>query len=158
MKLWNTREKIFEEGIIELISKEDHKLIYKSDQFEFDWLKEKNSLVFKIRRRTEKNILGLISVIDIPKELRLEIRLLEISRNSIGQKKMIDRLAGCLISYTCNLAFQKNYDGFVSLVSKTEILKLYKEKYGFREMGNQLFTHLHNSQSLINEYLNNEKK
>jgi len=153
MRLWNTQKKIFEEGIIDIVSKEDFSIIKKSKQFEFDWNKEKKNLVFKIHKKNEEDILGLISLIDFPKELRVEIHLLEISSNNIGKNKVIDRLAGCLIAYACTLAFEKDYDGFVSLVSKTEIVKLYKEKYGFQEMGNHLCTLLHNSDSLINEYL-----
>jgi len=153
MKLWNTQKKIFEEGIIDLVSKEDYLKIKKSSQFQFNWSKEKDNLVFKIYKKNEEDILGLISLIDFPRELRIEIHLLEISKNNIGKNKIIDRLAGCLIAYTCNLAFEKDYDGFVSLISKTEIVKLYKEKYGFQEKGNHLFSQLHNSDSLINEYL-----
>ena len=153
MRLWNKQKKIFEEGIIDIVSKEDFSKIKKSKQFEFDWNKEKKNLVFKIHKKNEEDILGLISLIDFPKELRIEIHLLEISSNNIGKNKVIDRLAGCLIAYACTLAFEKDYDGFVSLVSKTEIVKLYKEKYGFQEMGNHLCTLLHNSESLINEYL-----
>ena len=157
MKLWNTRKETFEEGIIELVAKEDYPKIKKSDQFQFDWSREKKNLVFKISKKNEEAIIGLISLIDFPKELRIEIHLLEISKNNIGKNKIIDRLAGCLIAYACSLAFQKDYDGFVSLVSKTQIVKLYKEKYGFHERGNHLFSQLHNSNSLINEYLNDEK-
>lgn len=158
MNLWNTKEKIFEEGIIELVNLDDYSKIKKSNQFQFNWLKEKDNLVLKIRKRQEEEILGLISIIDIPREIRLEIHLLEISKDNIGKSKIIDRLAGCLIAYTCDLAFQKNYNGFVSLVSKTEIIKLYKEKYGFKEFGNQLYTQLRNSESLINQYLKSDEK
>ena len=157
MKLWNTRKKIFEKGIIELVSKNDYSKIKKGNQFEFDWNREKKNLVYKIHRKNEDEIVGLISLIDFPKELRLEIHLLEISKDNIGKNKNIDRSAGCLIAFACSLSFQKDYDGFVSLVSKTEIIKLYKEKFGFQELGNHLFSQLHNSESLINEFLNDEK-
>ena len=158
MLLWNTKKQIFEEGIIEPLTATDYVLIEKSKQFEFNWIKERKNLVFKVRKKDEENILGLISLINIPKELRIEIHLLEISKNNIGRNKIIDRLAGCLIAYACDLAFQKGYDGFVSLVSKTEIINLYKEKYGFLEMGNHLYTQLVNSQHLIETYLENDKK
>ncbi len=157
MKLWNIQKQIFEEGVICLVSEEDYPKIKKIDQFEFDWAREKKNFVFKIHKKNEDEILGLISLIDITRELRIEIHLLEISKNNIGKNKEIDRLAGCLIAYACRIAYQKDYGGFVSLVSKTKIIKLYKEKYGFKEMGTHLFTELHNSNFLINEYLNDEK-
>jgi len=153
MKLWGTQKKVYEEGIIELISVEDFQIIQKSDQFNFNWTKEKSYSIYKIRKRIEEQILGLISIRDIPDELRLEIHLLEISKDNIGKKKKVDPLAGCLIAFACDLAFQKDYDGFVSLISKTEIEKLYKEKYGFRKQGNHLYIQLDNSESLISKYL-----
>ncbi len=153
MKLWDTEKNVFEEGIIDFVSNVDYLKIRKSDQFQFDWTKEKKNLVYKICKKNEEEILGLISLIDFSKELRIEIHLIEISKSNIGKNKKFDRLADCLIAYACNLAFIKNYDGFVSLVSKSEIVKLYKEKYGFIEMGNHLNSQLNNSNALINEYL-----
>jgi len=81
------------------------------------------------------DILGLISVEDIPKEYRLHIHLVENSNANKGRDKAYDNIAGCLIAHTCEMAFEKNYDGFVSLKPKTEITKLYKDNYGFMEMG-----------------------
>lgn len=155
MKLWNIKNKSFEEGIIEPISTNDYFEINKSEQFDFEWIKEKKNIVFKLRKKGEENILGLLSLIDIPKESRLEIHLIEVSKNNIGKQKSIDRIAGCLIAYACDLAFQRGYDGFVSLVSKTKIIKIYKEKYGFQEFGNQLYIQLDRSQFLIKKYLEN---
>ena len=59
MKLWNTRKETFEEGIIELVAKEDYPKIKKSDQFQFDWSREKKNLVFKISKKNEEAIIGL---------------------------------------------------------------------------------------------------
>lgn len=153
MKLLNKKEDRYEEAVIELVKSSEYPQIKKNKQFEFNWLKEKGNSVFKIRRREYEEILGLISLIDFPKELRIEIHLLEISKENIGKNKKIDLIAGCLIAFACELAFSNDYDGFVSLVSKTEIRKLYKEKYGFNEQGNHLFTSLRNSENLIKKYL-----
>jgi len=39
---------------------------------------------------------------------------------------------------------------------KSEIINLYKNKYGFREMGQLLYTELSNSELLIQKYLEND--
>ena len=153
MKLWNLQKLLYEKAVIESISIKDFSIIKKNNQFQFNWSKEKDNHIFKVRKIDDDEILGLISIIDFPKESRLEIHLLELSKENIGKKKKMDRIAGCLIAYVCDLSFQKNYGGFVSLISKTEIIDLYKKKYGFEEQGNHLYTHLDNSESLIKKYL-----
>ena len=101
----------------------------------------------------EKRILGLLSIEDIPKELRIHIRLIEVNSDDVGKQKDYENIAGCLIAFTCKQSFKKNYDGFVSLYSKTELKRLYREKYGFEELGMNLYTELSNSEDLIKKYL-----
>jgi len=156
MKILHKKTNEYHEAIIELVEDEDWQIIKKSGDFVFNWNKEKDYLVHKIRLQLEDKILGLISVKDIPKEYRLHIHLIENSNPNKGREKIYDNIAGCMIAHTCQIAFEKNYDGFVSLKSKTEIINLYKDKYGFEEMGQLLFTELKNSESLIKKYLINE--
>jgi len=141
------------EALIELAESKDWKIIENSDEFEFNWRKEKKYKVYKIRLKLENIILGLISIEEIPKEYRFHIRLIENSNTNKGKTKEYDYVAGCLIAYACEMAFEKNYDGFISLKPKSEIIELYKNKYGFKSMGNYLYTELNNSESLIKKYL-----
>ncbi len=156
MKILHKKSSEFHEAVIELVKDEDWEIIEQSGSFVFNWSKEKDYLVHKIRLQLEDKILGLISVEDISKECRLHIHLVENSSSNKGRGKIYDNIAGCLIAHTCEMAFEKNYDGFVSLKPKTEIVKLYKDKYGFSEMGQFLFTELENSELLIKKYLSNE--
>lgn len=94
-----------------------------------------------------------MAIEDIPKEYRIHIRLIENSNSNKGKGKEYDNIAGCLIAHICEIAFEKNYDGFVSLKPKSEIIGLYISKYGFKAMGNYLFTELNNSELLIEKYL-----
>jgi len=52
--------------------------------------------------------------------------------------KKVDRVAGCLLAFAIQLAFEKGYLGFTSLVPKTELIRLYVNKYGFSQFGRQL--------------------
>ena len=149
MKILHKETDELHEAVIELVEDEDWEIINKSGEFEFNWRKEKGYLVHKIRLELEEEILGLISVEEIPKEYRLHIRLVENSNSNKGKGKKYDYVAGCLIAHTCEIAFEKEYDGFVSLKPKTEIEGLYKNKYGFKEMGQFLYTELNNSETLI---------
>jgi hypothetical protein len=153
MKILHKKSKRLHEAVIELVQNEDWEIIEKSGQFEFNWRKEKKYLVHKIGLKIEDEILGLIALEDIPKEYRIHIRLIENSNKNKGTNKEYDFVAGCLIARSCQIAFEKDYDGFVSLKPKSEIRVLYKNKYGFRNMGNLLYTELSNSEELIKKYL-----
>jgi len=153
MKLLYLKKRLeFKAEILE-IEKSDYAEIKKSGQFEFDWSKEKNYHVFKIVKENEAEILGLLSIINIPKEWRIHVNLIENSNKNKGKGKEIDKIAGCLLAFTARLAFEKGYLGFVSLIPKTELIGLYVKKYGFKVFGNQLAIEKQASIDLIEKYL-----
>lgn len=156
MKILHRKTNELHEAIIELVEDKDWEIIKNSGDFVFNWKKEKKFIVHKLRLNLEEKILGLISLEDIPKEYRLHIHLIENSKSNKGKHKEFDNIAGCLIAHTCEIAFEKGYQGFVSLEPKTEIIDLYKNKYGFSEMGNLLYVELTNSEFLIQKYLKDE--
>lgn len=157
MKLWNTKTGDFEEAEIAKLDKEDYIWIKNTNQFRFNWKAEENNNVYKIyRTQMKEEILGLLSLRDVEEELRIQIELIEISYYNIGKEKMYDRIAGCLIGFACQLAFEKSYDGFVSLLPKTALIKHYCEKYGFRQYGRHLALDYQEALSLIKKYLRNE--
>lgn len=157
MRILYKKSNSLHEAVIELVQNEDWEIIEASGQFEFNWRKEKEYLVHKIRLKLEDEILGLIALEDIPKEYRIHIRLIENSNKNKGTDKEYDFVAGCLIARSCEIAFEKKYDGFVSLKPKSELRELYKNKYGFQSMGNLLYTELSNSEKLIRKYVQNGK-
>ncbi|MFT7451176.1 MAG: hypothetical protein ACI9VN_001899, partial [Patescibacteria group bacterium] len=79
-----TQEKI--EAEITEVQESDYKLIKKSKQFEFDWLKEKKNHVFKITRLDDEKenpeIQGLLSIIDEKEEYRIHINWIENSNDN----------------------------------------------------------------------------
>ncbi len=143
---------------IESLELNDFKRIKKSKQFEFDWTLEKKHHVFKIVKKensnsTNEEILGLISLIDFPSELRLHINLIENSNENKGKNKKIDRIAGCLLAFAVQVAFEKGYLGFASLIPKTLLIPLYVNKYGFSRYGRQLAIEKKAAIELIQKYL-----
>lgn len=145
------------DSLIEKVVKSDFKFISKSQQYIFDWSEESENEVFKIFLKDQDDrILGLISLVDLPNEYRIHINLIEIGRDNRGKDKEIENIAGCLIAFACQLAFDKNYFGFVSLKPKTRLVDLYQNKYGFRQFGRLLAVEQVSAMSLINKYLDNE--
>lgn len=156
MKIRHRKSGELLEAVIELVEDEDWSKIKQQGNFGFKWAKEKNRIVHKIRLALEEEILGLISVEDVPRELRIHVRLIEVNRKDRGRDKRYEGIAGCLFAFTCKASFRKGYEGFVSLYPKTALVEYYKNQYGFRELGNQLYVELQSSEALIQKYLNGE--
>ncbi|MFT5763800.1 MAG: hypothetical protein ACI8X3_001226 [Saprospiraceae bacterium] len=157
MKLIDTKTGEKLNASIEKLIKSAIKKLKGNKKFIFDWTLEIENKVYKINLIEEEEVLGLVSLIDYPKEFRLHINLIESSKAYRGKKKLLDNIPGCLIAFACQLSFEKGYEGFVSLVPKTELIKYYNQKYGFEQMGSQMAVYYEISNSIIEKYLGNEK-
>ena len=153
MKLLNRKTNQEIEADILEVEKEDYALIKKAKQFDFDWALEKKQLVFKIITLGNDEIQGLLSLKDIQDELRIHVNLVENANSNKGKDKTLDRVAGCLLAYATQLAFEKGYLGFVSLVPKAELIELYVKKYGFTQYGRQLAIDRKTAIQFIQKYL-----
>ncbi|MFT5801613.1 MAG: hypothetical protein ACI956_001421 [Nonlabens sp.] len=149
-----TQEKI--EAEITEVQESDYKLIKKSKQFEFDWLKEKKNHVFKITRLDDEKenpeIQGLLSIIDEKEEYRIHINWIENSNDNKSPNKKIDYVAGCFIAFAIQVSFENGYNGFTSLVPKTELIDLYVKKYNFSQFGRQLGIQGREAINIIKKY------
>ncbi len=145
-------------SVIEFVIEPDYRRIKSSKEFDFDWKLEQQNDVYKICQLDNKeDILGLMSLIDYPEELRIHLNLIELSNKNKGNSKEIDNIAGCLLAFACDVAFVNGYYGFVSLQPKTELINLYQNKYGFRQYGRLLAVEQESARQLIKKYLSDEK-
>ena len=99
-----------------------------------------------------------MSLIDYPDEYRIHLNLIEVEKRNQGQKKEIENIVGCLIAFACQIAFDRDYLGFVSLQPKTRLVDLYQDRYGFRQYGRLLAVEQQSSMALIDKYLNDEQE
>ncbi len=122
------------------VESRDFKQITKKRHF-FDWKKERGvTVIFKLTLVGQSDILGLVSVIDYPREFRLEIHLLCVSLENMGKAKKYEGITGCLIAFVGGMAVKKYYEqACISLLPKTELRSHYKSKYGMLDGGPQLF-------------------
>jgi hypothetical protein len=77
-------------------------------------------------------ILGLIAL--ARRQDHVEVTLLENSPENVGRGKQFERIAGCLLSYAVRFSEQLEFDGCLSLISKTELIDTYLS-YGFVRVG-----------------------
>jgi hypothetical protein len=130
----------------------DYKTLSKS-QFYFDWKVEQEYEVYKLQIVETNEIMGLISLERIPKEWRVHIRLLTVSKDNKGKEKQYDKIAGNLITYAAKIAI-KEYAEYacVSLRPKSEISQHYIGKYNMKSTGMTLSIEVPEILDLINYY------
>jgi len=128
-----------------------------TSKFGFDWSEEIEYEIYKLIIPKTGEILGLVSLDRVFEELRIEIRLLELSKSNIGASKKYEKVAGILIAHCCKQSFQNGFFGFVSLIPKTKLINHYKKEYGFQQFGKHLVVDLDKSELLMKKYLLNEK-
>lgn len=147
------------ESSISKVVRADYNWIRKSKHFKFDWKVESENEIYKIFLLDDKEeILGLMSLIDYPEEYRVHLNLIETASNQRGSIKTIENIAGCLLAFACQIAFNRGYYGFLSLQPKTRLISLYQNKYGFRQFGRLLAVEGRASKFLIQNYLFDEKE
>jgi hypothetical protein len=131
----------------------------KKDGWNFNWkqlVQEQNTQTFILKT------IELPQSIEGALHLKVESGMLimdavEIAPHNIGKdKKRYDYVAGCLIAFACRESFklEGSYKGFLTFVSKTNLIKWYSEKYGATlALGQRMFIDSEASEKLINKYL-----
>lgn len=130
----------------------DFKSVTKKEYF-FNWKLEKEYEIYKINILDQSKILGLVSIERIPDEFRIHIRLLSVSSDNKGKKKLYDRIVGNLLTYIAKLAI-KDYAELacVSLKPKGKVAQHYIDKYSMNITGATLSLELKNIFGLLNTY------
>jgi hypothetical protein len=144
------------EAVIEPASDSDLKRSKRERSFGFDWTMYGDCDVYKLRRVGEIEILGLMAIQEQPQpgSQNVEIKAIQANKQNIGSKKKYDNIAGCLIAYACQRAFEIGCDGYVLLESKTILYEHYIVKYGFVPLRKSfLVSKTPNSKDLVRKYL-----
>lgn len=121
--------------VVEPMADRDFKKIKRAN-FDFNWGVEKGNQVFKLRIENEDEILGLMSLVHVEQEQRIEIRLLAVSKANVGQNKIYDRIAGNMMAYACRECVKLHPEtACVSLIPKTNLRQYYTDQYDMIDDG-----------------------
>jgi hypothetical protein len=140
--------------IISTVEEDDFKVLVKK-RYSFNWKPFRDKLmIFKLYAEEQPEIiLGVVGVIDVPDEMRMEIKLISNSRENIGRNKEYEGIAGCLIAFVGNKALDKyKLYACVSLIPKTELIDHYVNEYYMVYAGWQLYLEGAALRKLLNEY------
>ncbi len=134
------------------VEKSELKLFSKK-RYSFDWSSESKFEVYKLVISRTEDALGLISMDRIPQEWRIHIRLIAVSKENLGSGKIYENIAGVLIAYASKIALEDfGEHACISLKPKTQIAKLYMEKYNMKITGMLLSLEVPELLNLINRY------
>ena len=137
----------------------DKRIIKKSD-WNFDWKKEiddTEKFVFKLNTvENPKIIQGLISLTDKCDHIFMD--LIESAKFNKGKNKLYSGVAGNLVAFACKTSFEKNYDGVVSFVAKTQLIEHYEKTLGAKRFtGNRMFIDTQEAKFLVKQYFKDFK-
>ena len=143
----------------EIVFTEKNDIPLKKDGWNFNWrqlTKNDNSQSYVLKLTNYKKSVEGALLLKIEAEM-LIMDVLEVAPHNIGDEKRYDYVAGCLIAFACRESFkiEGNYKGFLTFISKTDLINWYSEKYGAElALGQRMFIDWENGKKLIEKYLN----
>ena len=147
----------------EIVTFDRKNIPLKKDGWSFNWRqmsREENGQVYFLRTINSPDQIEGALYLKFEYDM-LIMEALELAPHNIGQrKKRYDYIAGSLIAFGCRESFkiEGDYKGFLTFVSKTNLIKWYIEKYGAElALGQRMFIDWDNGEKLIEKYLNRTK-
>ena len=137
------------------VTKADLKNVTKKTGWLFSWvteLKFTDRQVFKLTIRDNPKIIqGLASISDYNDHYYLH--LVESAHFNLGKNKLYEGVPGNLFAFTCKIAWDKGYQGFVSFTSKTKLIEHYETSLGATHVGgHKMVIFPHDALKLIRKY------
>jgi hypothetical protein len=114
---------IFETIVSELSAEELNEIT----NWQFNWLKESHHYtIYKLTKVVEPTVVqGLMSIKS--KQGFVYMSLLETAPHNLGSNKKYYGVAGNLVAFACKTSFEAGFDGFLSFVSKSQLIAHYQK-------------------------------
>jgi hypothetical protein len=119
------------------LTRADLKNVSKKNGWRFNWRTELDAVdrsVYKLIICDDPNVIqGLVSL--TIKTDHVYMDLIESAPFNIGKDKKCTGVAGNLVAYACKTAFEQGFEGFVSYLSKTNLIAHYMKTLGAIHIG-----------------------
>lgn len=158
-KLTNSLENVitgdsFSTDII-ITEQSDIKSVTKKEGWLFDWkaeFKKPDRDVFKLTIVNNQTVIqGLISI--SVKTDHVYMHLIESAPFNKGKDKVYSGVPGNLVAFACKLSFQRGFEGYLSFLSKTNLIGHYEKILGATHVGgNLMIINTISALKLINKY------
>src|SRR4030042_142685 len=133
----------------------DFKSITKKERWLFDWKSEfkmPDRDVYKLTIVNNQTVIqGLISL--SVKTDHVYMHLIESAPFNKGKDKVYAGVPGNLVAFACKLSFQRGFEGYISFLSKTNLINHYERTLGAAHVGgNLMIINTISALRLINKY------
>jgi hypothetical protein len=133
----------------------DFKSITKKEGWLFDWKSEfkmPDRDVYKLTIVNNQTVIqGLISL--SVKTDHVYMHLIESAPFNKGKDKVYTGVPGNLVAFACKLSFQRGFEGYLSFLSKTNLINHYEKTLGATHVGgNLMIINTVAALKLINKY------
>jgi len=125
---------------ITLVSKSDLSKISKRTGWKFDWkfeFQQPYRDVYKLTIVNNQNIIQGLVCVQVMTD-HVYMHLLESAPFNRGHSKMYSGVPANLVAFACQLSFQRGYDGNISFISKSQLVRHYEESLGAIHVGGRL--------------------
>jgi hypothetical protein len=143
-KLTNSLENVitgdsFSTDIV-ITDQNDFKSVTKKEGWLFDWkgeFKKPDRDVYKLTIVNNQTVIqGLISL--SVKTDHVYMHLIESTPFNKGKDKVYAGVPGNLVAFACKLSFQRGFEGYLSFLSKTNLINHYEKTLGASPAGGNL--------------------
>jgi hypothetical protein len=158
-KLTNSLENVitgdsFSTDIV-ITDQNDFKSVTKKEGWLFDWkgeFKKPDRDVYKLTIVNNQSVIqGLISL--SVKTDHVYMHLIESAPFNKGKDKVYAGVPGNLVAFACKLSFQRGFEGYLSFLSKTNLINHYEKTLGASPAGgNLMIINTISALKLINKY------
>jgi len=133
----------------------DFKSVTKKGGWLFDWrneFKKPDRDVYKLNIVNNQTVIqGLISI--SVKTDHVYMHLIESAPFNKGKDKVYAGVPGNLVAFACKLSFQRGFEGYLSFLSKTNLINHYEKTLGATHVGgNLMIINTISALRLINKY------
>jgi hypothetical protein len=140
---------------IVITEQNDLKSVTKKEGWLFDWraeFKKPDRDVFKLTIVNNQTVIqGLISI--SVKTDHVYMYLIESAPFNKGKDKVYAGVPGNLVAFACRLSFQRGFEGYLSFLSKTNLIGHYEKTLGATHVGgNLMIINTISALKLINKY------
>jgi len=123
-----------------ITAQNDFKSVTKREGWLFDWkaeYKKPDRDVYKLTIVNNQTVIqGLISL--SVKTDHVYMHLIESAPFNNGKDKVYAGVPGNLVAFACRLSFQRGFEGYLSFLSKTNLINHYEKTLGATHVGGNL--------------------
>jgi hypothetical protein len=125
---------------VSVLSSSEIKKVTKKNGWLFNWkteIQHPERDVYKLTIVNNQDIIQGLICLEVKSD-HVFLHLIESAPFNKGKTKVYSGVPGNLVAFACKLSFQRGYDGYVSFISKSQLIDHYQETLGAVNFGGRL--------------------